>query len=75
MHDSFLALGGYSFFPADGVDMVVRNNVFGPSHWGLIGDCTNGCQPAVTYQEWSGNVTGNVDGTPTGTVVPRPVSR
>jgi hypothetical protein len=70
VHDSFISLGAYGLYAEDGEGLRLRNNVFGPTHWGMTSKCTSGC--GVTYAEWTNNVAGGIDGTPTAQAVPQP---
>ncbi|WP_437850551.1 hypothetical protein [Sorangium sp. So ce363] len=67
VHDNFVSLGAYDFYPENGKDMILRNNVFGPNHWGYTTSCAT-----CTYADWSNNVVGDIDGNPTNEVVPQP---
>jgi|GEM_PF-1935348 len=67
---NFISLGAFDMGMEDGEGLVIRNNVFGPNHWGYTTTCSSGC--SVTIAQWSGNVVGDIAGTPTATVVPKP---
>lgn len=70
VHDSFLSLGAFGLYAQNGVGLRLRDNVFGPTHWEHAQGCGQGCP--VTFAEWTNNVVGTVDGTPTGELVPKP---
>lgn len=70
VRDSFISLGAYGLYAQDGIGLRLRDNVFGPTHWGRTSQCGPDC--SVTYAEWSNNVVGAIDGTPSGKAVPRP---
>lgn len=70
VHDNFISLGAFDMYLEDGLNVIVRNNVFGPSHWGPTSTCSSGC--TVTYSDWSNNVMGDINGTPNTTVVAHP---
>ncbi|MFU8875990.1 hypothetical protein [Micromonospora sp. SL4-19] len=70
VRDSFISLGAYGLYAQDGIGLRLRDNVFGPTHWGHTSQCGSDCK--VTYTEWSNNVAGAIDGTPTGEAVPQP---
>jgi hypothetical protein len=70
VHDNFISLGAFDMDLEDGIGIIVKNNVFGPSHWGATSTCSSGC--TVTYSDWSGNVLGDIDGAPSTTVVNHP---
>lgn len=70
VHDNFISLGAFDMDLEDGMGIIVKNNVFGPSHWGPTSTCSSGC--TVTYGDWSGNVLGDINGKPSSTVVNHP---
>ncbi|MFE9691047.1 hypothetical protein [Micromonospora sp. NPDC005806] len=70
VRDSFISLGAFGLYAQDGIGLRLRDNVFGPTHWGHTSRCGSDCR--ATYAEWSNNVVGSIDGTPTGEAVPRP---
>ncbi|MET8350560.1 hypothetical protein [Micromonospora sp. NPDC005206] len=70
VRDSFISLGAFGLYAQDGIGLRLRDNVFGPTHWGHTSQCGADC--SVTYAEWFNNVVGSIDGTPTGKAVPRP---
>ncbi|HEX5993666.1 MAG TPA: hypothetical protein VFY84_00855 [Jiangellales bacterium] len=72
VHDNFISMGGYDVFLQDGKEVIFRNNVFGPNYYGHTSTCTNPSDCSVTYADWTGNVTGDIAGKRTGTVVPHP---
>jgi hypothetical protein len=67
VHDNFISLGAYDFYPSNGEGMIIRNNVFGPNHWGKTAACQS-----CTYEDWSGNVVGDISGNPSADDVPEP---
>jgi hypothetical protein len=70
VHDNFISLGAFDMDLEDGLGIIVKNNVFGPSHWGATSTCSSGC--TVTYADWSGNVMGDINGVRNSTVVNHP---
>jgi hypothetical protein len=64
---NFISLGAYDFDAQDGADLVVRNNVFGPNHFGYTSSVAG-----VTYADWSNNVVGDIAGNPTGPELAKP---
>ncbi|HSW65619.1 MAG TPA: hypothetical protein VLI54_00580 [Bacillota bacterium] len=69
VHDNFISLGAYDMALQEGIGIIVKNNVFGPSHWGAA-NCSGGC--SVTYADWSSNVLGDINGVPSTSVVNHP---
>jgi hypothetical protein len=67
---NFISLGAFDMGLEDGENLIIRNNVFGPNHWGYTTTCTSGC--SVSLGEWSNNFVGDINGTATTTPVPRP---
>jgi len=70
VHESFISLGAFGLYAEDGIGLKLRNNVFGPTHWGMTSGCGSGC--SVTYAEWTNNVAGAIDGSPSAQQVPQP---
>ncbi|MFR9780508.1 hypothetical protein ACL02O_31215 [Micromonospora sp. MS34] len=70
VRDSFISLGAFGLYAQDGIGLRLHDNVFGPTHWGRTSQCGPDCR--VTYAEWSNNVVGSIDGTPSGETLPRP---
>ncbi|MGS2617004.1 hypothetical protein ACVCAH_21135 [Micromonospora sp. LZ34] len=70
VRDSFISLGAFGLYAQDGTGLRLHDNVFGPTHWGHTSRCESDCR--VTYAEWSNNVVGSIDGTPTDEAVARP---
>lgn len=70
VHDSFISLGAFGLYAQDGEGLRLRDNVFGPTHWGYTSPCGSGC--SVTFAEWTNNAVGMIDGSPTTQLVPRP---
>ncbi|WP_446213959.1 DUF4082 domain-containing protein [Micromonospora sp. IBSANI012] len=70
VHDSFVSLGAFGLYAQDGEGLRLRNNVFGPTHWGYTSRCGSGC--SVTFADWTNNVVGTIDGSPTPVLVPKP---
>ncbi|MFC8620577.1 DUF4082 domain-containing protein [Micromonospora purpureochromogenes] len=70
VHDSFVSLGAFGLYAQDGEGLRLRNNVFGPTHWGYTSRCGSGC--SVTFADWTNNVVGTIDGSPTPVSVPKP---
>jgi hypothetical protein len=70
VHDNFISLGAFDMDLEDGINIIVKNNVFGPTHWGNTSTCSSGC--TVTYSDWSSNVEGDINGVRGTTVVDHP---
>ncbi|MFF4880293.1 MULTISPECIES: DUF4082 domain-containing protein [unclassified Micromonospora] len=70
VHDSFISLGAFGLYAQEGEGLRLRDNVFGPTHWGYTSRCGSGCY--VTFADWTNNVVGTIDGAPTAQLVPRP---
>lgn len=67
---NFISMGAFDMGLEDGENLVIRNNVFGPNHWGYTTTCSSGC--SVSLAEWTNNVVGDINGNATTTAVPRP---
>ncbi|WP_089014053.1 DUF4082 domain-containing protein [Micromonospora inositola] len=70
VHDSFISLGAFGLYAQDGEGLRLRDNVFGPTYWGSTGPCGSGC--SVTFADWTNNVVGTIDGSPTQELVRKP---
>ncbi|MFR9780849.1 DUF4082 domain-containing protein [Micromonospora sp. MS34] len=70
VHDSFISLGAFGLYAQDGEGLRLRDNVFGPTHWGYTSRCGSGCP--VTFADWTNNVVGTIDGSPTTQLVSQP---
>ena len=67
---NFISLGAFDMGMEDGQGLVIKNNVFGPNHWGYTTTCSSGC--SVNIGEWSNNVTGDINGNRSTNVLPKP---
>lgn len=67
---NFISLGAFDMGLEDGENLIIRNNVFGPNHWGYTTTCSSGC--SVSLGEWVNNLVGDINGNATTTPVPRP---
>ena len=70
VRDSFISLGAFGLYAQDGIGLRLHDNVFGPTHWERTSQCGSDCK--ATFAQWSNNVVGSIDGTPSDEAVPRP---
>ncbi len=63
---NFISLGSFDVAFEIGNGLIVRNNVLGPNHFGYASNT------GATFAEWTNNVQGNIDGTSTSVMIPRP---
>lgn len=66
---NFISLGAFDMGLEDGQDLIIKNNIFGPNHWGYTTTCSSGC--SVSIADWSNNKVGDIDGNP-GATLPKP---
>ncbi|WP_446213948.1 hypothetical protein [Micromonospora sp. IBSANI012] len=70
VRDSFISLGAFGLYAQDGIGLRLHDNVFGPTHWEHASQCRSECK--ARFAQWSNNVVGSIDGTPSDEAVPRP---
>jgi len=67
---NFISLGAFDMGMENGQGLVVKNNVFGPNHWGYTTTCSSSC--GVTIADWSNNYIGDINGNKSSSLLAKP---